>query len=80
MKLPMPNDTFDGGTVVASCSQIIDQEGESDEESACTLLILYPQAPFYAVLDVYEDEVLNSVSFPNIIPAAKEYSEQIGGY
>jgi hypothetical protein len=78
--LPMPNDEFDGGTVIASCWQ---NDDLSYGPAWYTLLLLTNQpGEFYRVVnvDAATSKITADTIFPNIIPAAEAYSEAIGGY
>lgn len=78
--LPVPNDEFDGSTVVASCW------GNDDPEDGVTwyALLLLNETPgnFYRVVEVESEtrRIHRDESHPNIIPAAEAYSETIGGH
>lgn len=76
MKLPMPNDEYDGGIVVASCATLDPDDSDFD------LLLLNPDNSngFYRVVTVNAGKIVGDEPFPNIIPAAHFYSDQIGGY
>lgn len=80
--LPMPNDEFDGATVIASCWQ--KDDWDEDGEPWYTLLLLNPdnENGFYRVVEVVADSrrIYQDDPYPNIIPAAAAYSAAIGGF
>lgn len=74
-ELPMPNDRLpDGRIVIASCDQ---ENGQYD-----VLVLNSTPGAFYSVL-VLDAETLGveaETVHPNIIPAAEDYADAIGGY
>lgn len=84
-KLPMPNDLFEGGVIVASCWQSDDPGHEFGVWA--TVLLLMPEEQFYMVMNIepnadeaWKPKEYTSRRHPNIIPAAEDYSDTIGGY
>lgn len=81
LDLPMPNERFDGATVVASTWL---RDDADDPPVTALLLLLEPSPPYYRVAEIedrhgewrkafFED-------FPNINPATKAYAENGGDY
>lgn len=83
--LPLPNDTFDGGIVIASCWGN-DEPQDDGTPPFATLLVLDPKPPFYRLFQIEVTDAGgwrkgdDERSHPNIIPAAEDYSDSIGGY
>lgn len=72
-KQPMPNDTIDGGTVVASV--LLNEE----EPTTWVLLVLRRSAPFYEVIEVDEyGEITGLGEARNILDAAEIYGDNGG--
>lgn len=71
MSVPLPNELLDNSVVIASCYH-------GDEVEGCVLL-LNPEAPYFTVAYVYEDEsVVRKADAFNIVGAVKEYVEYGG--
>lgn len=81
--LPLPNNEFDGGIVIASCWG---NDMPSEGTVFATLLLLMPEPPYYRVFQIEVAEggwrVVSDTehTHPNIIPAAEDYSDGVGGY
>lgn len=79
--LPMPGEKFGQDTIVASCWQ-----NDDGPTLTATVLILHPVADpeYYAVVEIQWTSAgwgrTEALGFPNIIPAAAEYEDRIGGY
>lgn len=77
--LPLPNDAFDGGIIIASVWQ-------RDEEPplTATLMILRPQKPHYEIADVEWIHgawiILQAKREMNINPATETYAQHGGDY
>lgn len=83
IQIPMPNETFEGGIVVASC-WLNDDPMPGQPASAALLLLTPTHGSFYKVVEVERRDqkwnVTVATDFPNIIPATEDYSDLIGGY
>lgn len=78
MNIPMPNDEFDDGIVVASVWQ------SDDAPLTALILLLRREAPFFAVCDLeYIDaawKIINEEPHVNIVPAVDSYQDHGGDY
>ncbi len=80
--LPLPGDTFDGGTVIASCWQ---NDTDPDIPIWAELLLLTPEpGRHYRLVEIEHNvsdwTVTGRTAFENIIPATEAYSDAIGGH
>lgn len=66
MNLPMPNEEFDNGVVVASMWL---------NDDMIRVLVLLPEAPFYRIVEAENDEINYRLSYENIFDAATDYNE-----
>lgn len=77
--LPLPNDTFDGGIVIAS----VWMRGDEAPITAL-LMLLRPQEPHYEIADIEWLDgdwfVYNRIQGVNIVPATETYVAQGGDY
>lgn len=86
-KLPSPGEPFDGGVIIASCWGNDDVQDDGTPPFA-EILLLMPTPPFYRLTQIEVEDangtwvitVGTDTRHPNIIPAAEDYSNRIGGY
>lgn len=80
--IPLPNETYDGATVVASV-----WVSDDDPVALVAMLLLIERAaPFYRVQDIqfvdgqWENLHHTAELFPNIVPAVEAYTQRGGDY
>lgn len=75
--LPLPNDEFDDGIVVASVWQ-------NDDIGTALIMLLRKEPPYYAVCDIeWRDGawlIVNEEPHVNINPATEAYADHGGDY
>lgn len=83
--LPRPNDSFDGGIVIASCW------GNDDPDEGIVfaeVMLLQPDIPYYRLMQIEVDEYMGNwavnvgteTRHRNVMPATEDYSDRVGGY
>lgn len=77
VRIPLPNDEFDDGTVVASVWQ-------DDDAGTALILLLRQEVPFFSVCDIeWRDGswlIVNEDQHMNIVPAVDAYKDAGGDY